>query len=174
MSRFSACTPKSQGQRQPHKDRSHDPQDAASLTCHPPPHQERTFPSSPHTQPKALEARKLRIGPSCFPSGCLTEQCKTLWYSVNFGAASMLLAWWSISPSNEYSGLISFRIELVGSPCSPKDSQESSPTPQFKSISSSALSFLYSPTLNSSLLFLHGLESNPGSSLQTEEEAGLP
>ena len=23
-------------------------------------------------------------------------------------------------------------------------------------------------------LFLHGLESNPGSSLQTEEEAGLP
>ena len=36
---------------------------------------------------------------------------------------------------------------LVGSPCSPRDSQESSPTPQFKSIKSSALSFLYSPTL---------------------------
>ena len=34
----------------------------------------------------------------------------------------------------------------VGSPCSPRDSQESSPTPQFKSRSSSALSFLYSPT----------------------------
>ena len=33
---------------------------------------------------------------------------------------------------------------LVGSPCSPRDSQESSPTPQFKSINSSALSFLYS------------------------------
>ena len=32
----------------------------------------------------------------------------------------------SISPSNEHSGLISFR--LVGSPCSPGDSQESSPT----------------------------------------------
>ena len=31
--------------------------------------------------------------------------------------------------------------------CSPRDSQESSPTPQFKSIKSSALSFLYSPTL---------------------------
>ena len=30
------------------------------------------------------------------------------------------------------------------SPCSPRDSQESSPTPQFKSISSSVLSFLYS------------------------------
>ena len=68
----------------------------------------------------------------------------------------------SISPSNEYSGLISFRKfkfpnsrfpasqeGLVGSPCSPTDSQESSPTPQFKSISSSAPSFPYSPTLTS-------------------------
>ena len=32
---------------------------------------------------------------------------------------------------------------LVWSPCSPRDSQESSPTPQFKSINSSVLSFLY-------------------------------
>ena len=38
---------------------------------------------------------------------------------------------------------------LVGSPCSPRDSQESSPTPQLKSINSLALSFLYSPTLTS-------------------------
>ena len=37
----------------------------------------------------------------------------------------------------------------LGWTCSPRDSQESSPTPQFKSISSSALSFLYSPTLTS-------------------------
>ena len=35
------------------------------------------------------------------------------------------------------------------SPCSPRDSQESSPTPQFKSIKSSALSFFHSPTLTS-------------------------
>ena len=35
---------------------------------------------------------------------------------------------------------------LVGSPYSPRDSQESSPTPQFKSINSSVLSFVYSPT----------------------------
>ena len=35
----------------------------------------------------------------------------------------------------------------VGSPCSPRDSQESSPTPQFKSINSLVLSFLKSPTL---------------------------
>ena len=38
---------------------------------------------------------------------------------------------------------------LVGSPCSPRDSQESSPTPQFKSISSSVLNFLYGPNLTS-------------------------
>ena len=37
---------------------------------------------------------------------------------------------------------------LVGSPCSPRDSQESSPIPQFKSINSSVLSFLHSPTLS--------------------------
>ena len=35
------------------------------------------------------------------------------------------------------------------SPCSPRDSQESSPTPQFKSIHSSALSLLHSPTRTS-------------------------
>ena len=38
---------------------------------------------------------------------------------------------------------------LVGSPCSPRDSQESSPTPQFKSINSSLLSLLHSPNLTS-------------------------
>ena len=38
---------------------------------------------------------------------------------------------------------------LVGSPCSPRDSQESSPTPQFRSINSSALSLLHNPTLTS-------------------------
>ena len=43
----------------------------------------------------------------------------------------------SIIPSKEIPGLISFRMALVGSPCSPRDSQESSPTPQFKRINSS-------------------------------------
>ena len=37
----------------------------------------------------------------------------------------------------------------VGSLCSPRDSQESSPTPQFKRSNSLVLSFLYSPTLTS-------------------------
>ena len=38
---------------------------------------------------------------------------------------------------------------LVGSPCSPRDSQESSPTPQFKNINSSVPGFLYSANLTS-------------------------
>ena len=45
----------------------------------------------------------------------------------------------SISPSKEI-----LQNGLVGSPCSPRDSQESSPTPGFKSINSSALSLLSS------------------------------
>ena len=48
----------------------------------------------------------------------------------------------SINPSKEHPGLISFN-GLVGSPCSPRDSQESSPTPQFKRINSSALSHFF-------------------------------
>ena len=43
---------------------------------------------------------------------------------------------------------------LVGSPCSPMDSQESSRKPQFKSINSLALSFLHSPLLTSIQLSL--------------------
>ena len=53
----------------------------------------------------------------------------------------------SVSPSNEYSGLISFRMDWLDLLTVQGDSQESSPTPQFKSINSSTLSFLYSPTL---------------------------
>ena len=38
---------------------------------------------------------------------------------------------------------------FLWSPCSPRESQESSPTPQFKSIDSSACSLLYGPMLTS-------------------------
>ena len=51
----------------------------------------------------------------------------------------------NISPSNEYSGLISFKIDWLDL-CA---AQESSLTPHFKSINSSAISFLYSPILTS-------------------------
>ena len=50
---------------------------------------------------------------------------------------------------NGYSGQISFRIDWFDLPAVQGRSQESSPTPQFKSINSSVLSFLYSSTLTS-------------------------
>ena len=89
-----------------------------------------------------FSSRPLLLLPSIFPSIRVFSNESVLcirwpkYWSYNF----------SISPSNEYSGLISFRIDWFGSPCSPRDSQESSPT---LSINSSALSFLYSPTLTS-------------------------
>ena len=83
----------------------------------------------------------LLLPPSIFPSIQL------------FSSESVLHIRWSkycsfsfsISPYNEYSWLISFRIDWLDLLAV----QESSPTPQFKSINSSALSFLHSPTLQS-------------------------
>ena len=84
--------------------------------------------------------------------------------AINLSQHQILFQWvssshqmakdWSfnISPFNEYWGLISFRIDLtlrVWSPCCPRDSQESSLTPQFKSINSLALSLVHGPTLTS-------------------------
>ena len=54
----------------------------------------------------------------------------------------------SITPSNEYSGLISFRMNWLDLPAV-QGNLESSPTPQFKSINFSALSLIYSPTVTS-------------------------
>ena len=64
-----------------------------------------------------------------------------------WGGQSTGVSAFSISPSNEYPGTDLLQNGLVGSPCSPRDSQESSPTPQFKSINFLVLSFLHSPTL---------------------------
>ena len=58
----------------------------------------------------------------------------------------------SITPSNEYSGLISSRMDWLDF----LTVQGTSPAPQFKSIHSLALSFLYSPTLTS----VHGSWKN--------------
>ena len=54
----------------------------------------------------------------------------------------------SISPSNEHPGQISFRMDWLDL-LAVQGTVKSSPTPQFKSINSSVLSFLYSPTLTS-------------------------
>ena len=89
-----------------------------------------------------LLCRPLLLLPSIFPS-----------IRVFSNESALRISWpkyWSfsfkISPTNEHPGLISFRMDwldlLAG-----QGTLESSPTPQFKSINSSTLSFLYSPTL---------------------------
>ena len=85
----------------------------------------------------------LLLLPSVFPS-----------ISIFSNESVLSIRWWkywsfsfSINPSNEYSGLISFRIDW--SPCSPGDSQESPPAPQFEGINSSELSLFYCQTLTS-------------------------
>ena len=88
-------------------------------------------------------SRPLLLLPSIFPSIRV------------FSKESVLRIRWpkywscSISPSNDYSGLISFRIDWFDLLAIQGTLKEFSPTPQFKSIKSSVLSFLYSPTLTS-------------------------
>ena len=69
------------------------------------------------------------------------------WVSSPHQAAKYWNFSFNIRPSNEHPELISVRMDWLDLLAVQKDSQESSPTPQFKSINSSALSFLHSPTL---------------------------
>ena len=88
--------------------------------------------------------RPLLLPPSIFP------------YIRVFSNESVLQIRWpkywsfsfSISPSKEHSRLISFGLDWLDR-FAVQGTQESSPIPQFKSINSSALSFLYTPTLTS-------------------------
>src|SRR5574340_395468 len=85
--------------------------------------------------------RPLLLLPSIFPSirvfsneSFLHIRCPKYW-SFSF----------SISPFNEYSGLISFRTDWFDL-LACQGILKSSPTPQFKSIHSFVLSFLYGST----------------------------
>ena len=69
----------------------------------------------------------------------------------------------SISLSSEYSGLISFRMAWFDL-LAVQGTLKSPPTPQFKSINSSVLSFLYSSTLTSNCWFF--------TCIQISQEAG--
>ena len=88
--------------------------------------------------------RPLLLLPSVFPSIRVFSNASVLhirwpkYWSFSF----------SISPCNEYSGLISFRMDWLDL-LAVQGTQDSSPTPQFKSINSSTFSPLYSPTLTS-------------------------
>ena len=69
------------------------------------------------------------------------------WVGSSHQLAEVLSFGFGISPSNQYSGLISFGIDLFDLLAVQEESQESSLEPQFESISSSALSLLHGTAL---------------------------
>ena len=120
-------------------------------------------------QPHGLQQAKLPC-PSPIPGGCsLSHWCQQISHHLsspsspafNLSQHRGILQW--VSSLYQVAKVLEFQLQhqsfqwtprtdllqdgLVGSPFSPRDSQESSPTPQFKSINSSELSFLHSPTL---------------------------
>ena len=116
-----------------------------------------------HQLPELTQTHVHRVGE---PSNHLILCCSfllppSIFPSIRvFSSESVLCIRWpkywsfifSISPSNKYSGLISFRMDWLDllAESSPRvSSQESSPAPQFKSVYSSVLNFLYSAALTS-------------------------
>ena len=83
--------------------------------------------------------------PQSFPASGFFFQ----WVSFSHQVPKYWTSSFSISPSNEYSGLIFFRIDWFDLLAVQGTRQESPPIPQFKSINSTALSFLHSLTLTS-------------------------
>ena len=125
--------------------------------------------------PHGLQHARLPC-PSLSPRACSNSCPLSCWYHttisssvvpfsscLHFSQHQGLFKW--VSSSHQVAKVLEFQPQhqslqwtlrtdllydgLVGSPCCPMGSQESSPTPQFKSINSSALSLLHSPTLTS-------------------------
>ena len=118
----------------------------ASLSCHQFPELTQTHvhwvsdaiqPSHPLSSPS----------PPAFKSFPASESFPASQFFASGGQSIGVSASTSVLPMNVQDW---FPLGWTGwSPCSPRDSQESSVTPQFKRINSSMLSFLHSPTLTS-------------------------
>ena len=116
----------------------------------------RSMPGLPvhHQLPEFTQTHVHRVGDAMHPSHPLSSPSPP---APNPSQHQTLFQW--VNSSHEVAKVLEFqsfqrnpRVDLLqnglaGSPCSPRDSQESSPTPQLKSINSSVLSFLHSPTL---------------------------
>ena len=112
-----------------------------------------------HQLPESTQIHVHWVGDAIQPSHPLSSPSPP---AVNLFQYQGLFKW--VSSSHQVAKVLEFQLQhqsfqwtprtdllqdgLVGSPCSPRDSQESSPTPQFKSINST-LSFLHSPTRTS-------------------------
>ena len=100
-----------------------------------------------HRGGDTIQPSHLLLSPSPPAFNLSQHQGLFQWVSSSYQVAEVLSFSFSISPSNEYSGLISYRIDWFDL-LDQRNSQESS-KPQFKSISSLVLSFLHDPTLTS-------------------------
>ena len=112
-----------------------------------------------HQLPESTQTHVHRVGNAIQPLHPLSSPSPALNLSQHRG----LFKW--VSSLYQVAKVLAFQLQhqsfqwifradflqngLVGSPCTPRDSQESSPTPQFKSINSSVLGLLHSPTLTS-------------------------
>ena len=113
-----------------------------------------------HQLPESTQTQVHWVSDAIEPSRSLSSPFPP---ALNLSQHQCLFQW--VSYSHQVAKVLEFQLQhqsfqwifrtdflkdgMVWSPCSPSDSQESSPTPQFKSINSLALSFLYSPTLTS-------------------------
>ena len=125
-----------------------------------------------HQLPESTKIHLHLVGDAMQPSHPLSSPFSPTFalskHEDYFKWVSSLIRWpkywnfsFSISPSNEYSGPITFRMDWLDL-LAVQGTLKSSPTPQFKSINSLVLSFLYSPTLTSihDHWKNHSLESN--------------
>ena len=108
-----------------------------------------------HQLPESTQTHVHWVGDAIQPSHSLSSPSPP---ALNLSQHQGLFKW--VSPSHQVAKVLEFQLQhqtfqwtprtdllwdgLVGSPCSPRDPQESSPAPQFKSTNSSVLSFLYS------------------------------
>ena len=125
-----------------------------SLWPHEPQHQH-ARPPCPSPTARVYQTHVHWVGDAIQPSHPLLSPSPP---ALNLSQHQCLFQW--VNSSNQMAKVLEFQLQhqsfqwthrtdflsdgLAGSPCSPRDSQESSPKPQFKSINSLVLSFLYS------------------------------
>ena len=111
-----------------------------------------------HQLPQLTQTHVYQVGDAIQPSHPLSPPSPP---AFNLSQHQGLFQW--VSSSHQVAKVLEFQLQhqsfqwifrtdfledwLVGSSCSPRDSQESSATPQFKSINTSVFGLLHSPTL---------------------------
>ena len=104
-----------------------------------------------HRVSNAIQPSHPRLSPSSPAPNPSQNQSLFQWVNSSHEVAKVLEFQLSHHSFQRNSRADLLQNGLFGSPCSSRDSQESSPTPQYKSVNSWALSLLHSPTLTSNV-----------------------